>query len=180
MHLPITIPSGTCNANHNSKITAISCFIGRSIAPPNLSNENSECRLSVPDDGTEAAWHRVHWVKSRHLQCTTLCPVYPRKRTYAVQNAMSAKGQKRTLACDDGDYSTQGDTPTFKGRSRRFSAASTNAREFPIQPDRTSSVKLVIDEQELRIESRADRIDRANDHHRNTGSDQTVFNRGRP
>src|SRR5262249_29311429 len=36
-------------------------------------------------------------VKSRHMQCTTACPLYPRKRTCAVQLAMSALGQKRTL-----------------------------------------------------------------------------------
>jgi hypothetical protein len=36
------------------------------------------------------------WVKSRHMQCKTACPLYPRKRTCAVQLTMSALGQKRT------------------------------------------------------------------------------------
>src|SRR5262245_40841244 len=36
-------------------------------------------------------------VKSGHLQCKTACPLYPQKRTYAVQLSMSAMGQKRTL-----------------------------------------------------------------------------------
>jgi hypothetical protein len=36
------------------------------------------------------------WVKSRHLRHKTACPLYPRKRTFAVQTPMSAKGQKRT------------------------------------------------------------------------------------
>ena len=38
--------------------------------------------------------------------------------------------------------------------------------------------KFVLNEQELGVESRADGIDRANDHHRNAGSNQTMFNRG--
>src|SRR5262249_20099640 len=36
------------------------------------------------------------WVKSRHLHCTSPCPLYPQKRTYAMQLWMSAMGQKRT------------------------------------------------------------------------------------
>src|SRR5262249_25535252 len=36
------------------------------------------------------------WVKSRHSQRNKACPLYPRKRTCAVQLRMSAKGQKRT------------------------------------------------------------------------------------
>src|SRR5262249_36729997 len=36
------------------------------------------------------------WVKSRHPHCTKSCPLYPRKRTYAVQQLISAMGQKRT------------------------------------------------------------------------------------
>src|SRR5262245_45133498 len=36
------------------------------------------------------------WVISRHLQCKMACPLYPRKRTCAVQKGMSATGQKRT------------------------------------------------------------------------------------
>ena len=34
--------------------------------------------------------------KSRLMQCSNACPLYPRKQTCAVQLAMSAKGQKRT------------------------------------------------------------------------------------
>src|SRR5262249_41003516 len=37
-----------------------------------------------------------HWVISGHMQCTNPCPLYPRKRTCAVQLGMSAMGQKRT------------------------------------------------------------------------------------
>ena len=35
------------------------------------------------------------WVKSRHLHCNRPCPLYPQKRTCAVQLGMSAMGQKR-------------------------------------------------------------------------------------
>jgi len=38
--------------------------------------------------------------------------------------------------------------------------------------------KLRRDEVKLGVEGRTDRIDRANDHHRNAGSNQTIFNRG--
>jgi hypothetical protein len=34
--------------------------------------------------------------QSRHMQCKTPCPLYPQKRTCAVQLGMSALGQKRT------------------------------------------------------------------------------------
>ena len=36
------------------------------------------------------------WVISRHLQRKKACPLYPRKRTCAMQLGMSAMGQKRT------------------------------------------------------------------------------------
>jgi len=36
------------------------------------------------------------WVKSRHVQCTTSCLLYPRKRHQLRHNGMSTKGQKRT------------------------------------------------------------------------------------
>jgi hypothetical protein len=36
------------------------------------------------------------WVISRHLHRKRPCPLHPRKRTFAVQQLMSAKGQKRT------------------------------------------------------------------------------------
>src|SRR5262249_34573379 len=36
------------------------------------------------------------WVKSRHMQCKRSCPLYPQKRTCALQLEMSALGQKRT------------------------------------------------------------------------------------
>src|SRR5262249_38389515 len=35
------------------------------------------------------------WVKSRHSRRKKSCPLYPRKRTFAVQKRMSALGQKR-------------------------------------------------------------------------------------
>src|SRR6516164_2569610 len=35
----------------------------------------------------------VHSIKSRHLHCNRPCPLYPRKRTCAVQLGMSALGQ---------------------------------------------------------------------------------------
>src|SRR5262245_66694150 len=41
------------------------------------------------------------WVKSRHVQCTTPCPLCPRKRTCAAQYPMSALGQKRTLTATE-------------------------------------------------------------------------------
>jgi len=42
------------------------------------------------------------WVISGHLQCNSPCPLYPRKRTCAVQFGMSVKGQKRTFAMQKG------------------------------------------------------------------------------
>src|SRR5262249_41535095 len=36
------------------------------------------------------------WVKSGHVHCKRACPLYPRKRTWAVPSPMSALGQKRT------------------------------------------------------------------------------------
>src|SRR5262249_11425923 len=36
------------------------------------------------------------WVISGHMQRKKACPLYPRKRTCAVQLEMSAMGQKRT------------------------------------------------------------------------------------
>jgi hypothetical protein len=41
--------------------------------------------------------HCRPWVKSRHLHCTSSCPPYPRKRTFAVHTRMSALGQLRTM-----------------------------------------------------------------------------------
>src|SRR5262245_59253773 len=38
------------------------------------------------------------WVKSRYSRRKKSCPLYPRKRTFAVHQRMSAKGQKRTLS----------------------------------------------------------------------------------
>src|SRR5690242_10966928 len=35
------------------------------------------------------------WVISRHLQRKIACPLYPRKRTFALHWPLSAKGQKR-------------------------------------------------------------------------------------
>jgi hypothetical protein len=34
--------------------------------------------------------------QSGHVQCTSLCPLYPQKRTCAAQLGMSALGHKRT------------------------------------------------------------------------------------
>src|SRR5262245_58662498 len=36
------------------------------------------------------------WVISGHLHCNRPCPLYPHKRTFAVQTPISAMGQKRT------------------------------------------------------------------------------------
>src|SRR5262249_17052436 len=41
------------------------------------------------------------WVKSRHVQRAKACPLYPRKRTCAVQEPMSALGHKRTSVLFD-------------------------------------------------------------------------------
>src|SRR5262245_48454967 len=37
------------------------------------------------------------WIKQTFAPRQKVCPLYPRKRTCAVQRLMSAKGQKRTL-----------------------------------------------------------------------------------
>jgi hypothetical protein len=36
------------------------------------------------------------WAISRHLHRNRSCPLYPRKRTCALRQTMSAMGQKRT------------------------------------------------------------------------------------
>jgi hypothetical protein len=36
------------------------------------------------------------WVIGRHSRCSRPCPLYPRERTFAVHQPMSAKGQKQT------------------------------------------------------------------------------------
>src|SRR6476646_10647469 len=41
-------------------------------------------------------WACPLWVKSGHVRCDRACPLYPRKRTCAVQPVMSALGQERT------------------------------------------------------------------------------------
>src|SRR5262249_8963092 len=38
------------------------------------------------------------WVKSRHVQCTSPCPLYPRKRHQMRQMGVSAKGQKADIS----------------------------------------------------------------------------------
>src|SRR5262245_17615207 len=49
--------------------------------------------------GTKNEWHSIApcpcplWVKSRHVQCKTACPLYSRKRHQMRQMGMSAKGQ---------------------------------------------------------------------------------------
>jgi hypothetical protein len=49
-------------------------------------------RRILPGARKEVHW-RPLWVKSRHMQRTSSCPLYPRKRTFAVDQLMSAKGQ---------------------------------------------------------------------------------------
>ena len=56
-----------------------------------------------------SAWYSIGpwsqcplWVKSRHLQRKKACPLYPQKRTCAMQRAMSAKGQEQTHAAQQG------------------------------------------------------------------------------
>jgi hypothetical protein len=84
MHLPMTNPSGTCSANHNSKITAISCFIGRSTAPPNLLNK------------TRSAAYRFQMMEvvvmeQSHKQCSmrTACNGTTMTRTELMRRALS-------------------------------------------------------------------------------------------
>jgi hypothetical protein len=40
---------------------------------------------------------RPLWVTSGHLRRNRRCPLYPQKRTYAVQLGMSALGHKQTF-----------------------------------------------------------------------------------
>ena len=42
------------------------------------------------------------WVNSGHVRRKTSCPLYPRKRTCAVHQRMSALGQKRTSRIPSG------------------------------------------------------------------------------
>jgi hypothetical protein len=72
--------------------------IGRAAAPPNrkLSKRGPACECrSVHAVGVSKACPL--WVKSGHLQCKKVCPLYPQKRTFAADFGMSALCQKRTL-----------------------------------------------------------------------------------
>ena len=73
--------------------------IGRAAAPPNrkLSKRGPACECrSVHAVGVSKACQL--WVKSGHLQCKKVCPLYPQKRTFAPAIRMSALGHKRTHA----------------------------------------------------------------------------------
>jgi hypothetical protein len=79
----------------------------KAAAPPSRAMKSRRFMLVPPTSegivatliGTlEGRWQCPLWVKSRHLQCANRCPLYPQKRTCAVQLAMSALGQKRTWA----------------------------------------------------------------------------------
>jgi len=60
-----------------------------------VSNRKRAILWPLLRDASSNHWARlcVFW----HTAPRPACPLYPRKRTYAVQPAMSAKGQKRTL-----------------------------------------------------------------------------------
>jgi hypothetical protein len=62
-------------------------------------------------DGKEKGGRCPLWVISGHLRCKRPCPFYPRKRTFAAQNATSALGQKQTVCLFDNLIS--------KGKQRR-------------------------------------------------------------
>src|SRR5262245_46916187 len=67
----------------------------RFIAPPRTQDQGIvPCQTSKLKEGStmSALGHK------RHMQRKTSCPLYPRKRTCAVQLGMSALGQKRTHA----------------------------------------------------------------------------------
>src|SRR5215471_3411028 len=66
------------------------------------SEEGCRPRKFLRGQADKSSWTMVPcplWVKSGHVRCNRPCPLYSRKRTYAVQELMSAKGQKRTSAC---------------------------------------------------------------------------------
>jgi hypothetical protein len=74
------------------------------------------------------------WVKSGHSHRKKACPLYPRKRTCAVQLGMSALGQKRTcglmgryravrtscLECADYEVGSQAMSPKVKVEPARL------------------------------------------------------------
>jgi hypothetical protein len=47
---------------------------------------------------SENAVVNIGWVNSGHAALKLQCPLYPSKRTFVGATAMSALGQKRTLA----------------------------------------------------------------------------------
>ena len=117
-------------------------------------------------------------------------PALGQKQTCAVQNGMSALPPRADMCDATGDVrfgpiadinlrvgKPQG--VQLKGRSRHGADGFNQSghMECAIQPDRPLSERR-LDEVELGVEGRTDRIDRANDHHRNAGSNQTIFNRG--
>src|SRR5215472_16372320 len=59
--------------------------------------DKASCRLKLAAADMPSG-ESLLWVQSRHVQCKSLCPLYPQKRTCAVQPEMSALGQKRTHA----------------------------------------------------------------------------------
>src|SRR5262245_56335111 len=69
--------------------------------PLPLSTHDNGIRCRLGDQSGPRSVERGRcplWVKSGHVQCKRACPLYPRKRTCAMQLRMSAKGQEQTHA----------------------------------------------------------------------------------
>ena len=68
----------------------------RLIASPPRLRTNHRTAVTYPLEGVAGDAECPLWVISGHFALQSSCPLYPRKRTCAVQLGMSAMGQKRT------------------------------------------------------------------------------------
>src|SRR5262245_40434097 len=74
-------PSTVCG--HTAMVASRPMTSRRLIAlVPKLKTRHS----TTPNDSTELDFPCLLWVKSGHVQRTSSCPLYPQKRTCAVQN----------------------------------------------------------------------------------------------
>src|SRR5262249_25644244 len=86
--LPASQPAISPTSRTTRRLSPEMCM-----APP---HQNRALLFSGPDNSDGTSWVPEFlaeqpsqqcplWVKSRHLHCTSLCPLYPQKRTHAAQ-----------------------------------------------------------------------------------------------
>jgi len=89
----VATTSHTCDAWHRQR-DAISAMLSNVETPmsslSSADHTGGRCDCHAQRSLLIATAKCPLWVKSRHVQRKTLCPLYPRKRTYAVQTGTSA------------------------------------------------------------------------------------------